>query len=594
MFASDLPQGEWSAVLVGDHWPGNGVLDLLAAAADARRRSTAHLHGYADHLRTVSQAHLAGQEGVAAEAVRHLFSRGEEKARAAAERNQAKYRSYQSAGQSVAALRDCLTQIAENGNATISRIQQSSAPTAAKIAGIVEVITDAQNQARTKTAEHAGTLLSEVQTVLDAQGADVSARAFAGVHGVDPVAPHPPCIEALTQQVTARLTAPAAGTADSGPTGDGATARPAPGDGAPAAERVTGAAAALSTGAGTLAAAVGSAIEASLTGGAIEGPGGSAEGPPLSSGDAAAAGPAAVPTGVPPIAASRPLPPSAGVTAAAAFGSSPAFGNSPTGSAPNPPAAPAPAARPAGAAAALNPTPAAAAGQSTLIRRVAAPATAAVPEHAVETPARPVRADHLTPLLAAVARQQPELRWAVGQHGDGTIVLVTDLAGGWIPPAVEIPAGVRLLEPAHRNGDLTSLLGDCPTVVTYQPGQQLPPDSPTPLRSTDARDLPATDDLGWELAQATKWRDGLPRLAHTLARAATAGTGWLDTEAALLRDQAGAAAVRVLESYPDAVDAADVGNWQLLTTIDALVGGRADVAAYHFAWFRAHSLAAQR
>lgn len=592
MFASDLPQGEWSAVLVGDYWPGNGVLDLLAAAADARRRSTEHLHGYADHLRTVSQAHLAGQEGAAAEAARHLFSRGEEKARAAAERNQAKHRSYECARQSVAALRDCLTQIAENGNAAINRIQQSSTPAAAKIAGIVEVITDAQNQARTKTAENAGTLLSEVQTVLDAQGADVSARAFAGVHGVDPVVPHPPCVEALTQQVTAHLSAPAAGTADSGPAGDGGPARPAPGDGAHPAERVTGAAAALSTGAGTLAAAVGSAIEASLTGGSTEGsPGGSTETPPTAgaessppAGGAAATGPAAVPAAGPPI-ASRPIQPGAGA---------PAFGSAPTGSAPAQPGAAAPAVRPAGAAVALSPTPAAAAGQSALIRRVAAPVAAAVPERAVETPMRPVRADHLTPLLAAVARQQPQLRWAVGQYGDGTIVLATDLAGGWIPPAVEIPAGVRLLTPAHRHGDLTALLGDCPTVVTYQPGQRLSPDSPTPPCSTDARDLPAADDLGWELAQATKWRDGLPRLAHTLARAATAGTGWLDTEAALLHHQADAAAVRVLASYPDAVDAADVGNWQLLATIDALVSGREDLATYHFAWFRAHSRAAQR
>ena len=102
------------------------------------------------------------------------------------------------------------------------------------------------------------------------------------------------------------------------------------------------------------------------------------------------------------------------------------------------------------------------------------------------------------------------------------------------------------------------------------------------------------DDLGWELAQATKWRDGLPRLAHTLARAATTGTGWLDSEAGLLREQVDVAAARVLAGYPDALDRTAVGNWQLLATIEALMSGRKDDADYHYAWFRAVSLAVQR
>ncbi len=65
--------------------------------------------------------------------------------------------------------------------------------------------------------------------------------------------------------------------------------------------------------------------------------------------------------------------------------------------------------------------------------------------------------------------------------------------------------------------------------AAYQPGQYLAPvigHKPV-ATSLRARDTAAVDDLGWELAQATKWRDGLPRLAHTLAKALSARTGCL-------------------------------------------------------------------
>ena len=39
------------------------------------------------------------------------------------------------------------------------------------------------------------------------------------------------------------------------------------------------------------------------------------------------------------------------------------------------------------------------------------------------------------------------------------------------------------------------------------------------------RELPPVDDLGWILGEATHWRDGLPRMVHTLAKAGAAGNG---------------------------------------------------------------------
>jgi len=87
MLGADLPPGEWSAILIGGYWPGRGALEVLAAAAAGRRLSETRFHGYADHLRSISQAELGGQEGVTADAARSLFARGEDRARATAERN---------------------------------------------------------------------------------------------------------------------------------------------------------------------------------------------------------------------------------------------------------------------------------------------------------------------------------------------------------------------------------------------------------------------------------------------------------------------------------------------------------------------------
>jgi len=196
--------------------------------------------------------------------------------------------------------------------------------------------------------------------------------------------------------------------------------------------------------------------------------------------------------------------------------------------------------------------------------------------------------------LAVVARQEPRLRWAVGSRSNGDLVLTTDLAGGWIPPGVVIPAGIRLLDPALRSGEPADLLSDCTTVATYAPGQYVSPDMEIPTTSIDARAVPEAHDLGWELLQATTWRDGLPRLAHTLARAATAGTGWLESEVALLHDNMTATADRVLDAYPATIATKPVGDWQLLATIAALLDEDRAGAAYHFAWFTVAQFAMAR
>jgi hypothetical protein len=195
-------------------------------------------------------------------------------------------------------------------------------------------------------------------------------------------------------------------------------------------------------------------------------------------------------------------------------------------------------------------------------------------------------------LVAAVARQQPRLAWAAGDRPDDTTVLATDLASGWIPPGIELPAAITLLPPERRRGDLETLLGEVSVAAGYSPIHHIPEeDEPVPT-SPRPRHVPEIDELGWELSQATQWRDGLPRLAHTLAKAASGGTGVLDKEVELLQAHLAAVSSRVLEGYPENVDPHDVGNWQLLAAIDALAAGDKSAATYHLAWFQACSTTA--
>lgn len=192
-------------------------------------------------------------------------------------------------------------------------------------------------------------------------------------------------------------------------------------------------------------------------------------------------------------------------------------------------------------------------------------------------------------LVFAVARQQPRLAWAAGDRPDNTTVLATDLASGWIPPGIDLPAAVKLLPPERRRGDLEFLLGEVSVAVGYTPIHHIPEDDEPVATSPRPRCVPDIDELGWELNQATQWRDGLPRLAHTLAKAASAGTGVVDKEVDQLREHLAAISARVLDSYPDNVDSNDIGNWQLLAAIDALVAGDKTAANYHLAWFKACS-----
>lgn len=195
--------------------------------------------------------------------------------------------------------------------------------------------------------------------------------------------------------------------------------------------------------------------------------------------------------------------------------------------------------------------------------------------------------ERLERLLKFVARQEPGLRWAVGNREDGTTLLVTDLAHGWIPPGITLPAEVRLLGPDRRTGNVAALLGQTTMSATYAPSDPLgwATDYDATDTSSQPRKLPAVDDVGWLLGEATHWRDGLPRMVHTLAKAGAAGTGVLDAEIDILRVYLDTSRYQLFAQYPD-IDAGLLLNCLLLAATEGVATGNLVNANYHFAWFQ--------
>jgi hypothetical protein len=79
-------------------------------------------------------------------------------------------------------------------------------------------------------------------------------------------------------------------------------------------------------------------------------------------------------------------------------------------------------------------------------------------------------------------------------------------------------------------------------------------------------------------------RDGLPRIAQSIAAPAVRKTGVLENETELLRECVAEIQHSALAAYPNH-DLAAVGDWMLLAAIEALIDGHEYLANYHLAWF---------
>ncbi|WP_156688654.1 DUF5631 domain-containing protein [Mycobacterium sp. Marseille-P9652] len=214
--------------------------------------------------------------------------------------------------------------------------------------------------------------------------------------------------------------------------------------------------------------------------------------------------------------------------------------------------------------------------------------------------ARSAEQQRLQRLVDAVARQEPRLSWAAGLRDDGTTtLLVTDLAGGWIPPHVHLPAHVTLLEPATRRRDASAvdLLGAITVAAAHHPHAYVAePDRDAPALTGDRVARSAArkvDELGPTLVDAVRRRDGLPRIAQALAAPAVRNTGVLENEIELLRERIADVRDSVLSAYPNH-NLAAVGDWMLLASIEALIDSHEYLAHYHVAWFGALSRAESR
>lgn len=193
----------------------------------------------------------------------------------------------------------------------------------------------------------------------------------------------------------------------------------------------------------------------------------------------------------------------------------------------------------------------------------------------------------LNRLLEFVVRQEPRVNWAIGDRADGTTVLVTDLAHGWIPSGITLPAGVRLLEPERRTGGVATLIGETARVVTYAPGDSLhrSVDFAATTSSVEPRALPAIEDLASVLSAATCGRDDLPKIVPRLAQAAAAGTFVVDQEVDVLRVHLDTARYQLLVQYPN-VNPALLLKCLLMAATEGIASGDAVSANYHLAWYQ--------
>lgn len=195
--------------------------------------------------------------------------------------------------------------------------------------------------------------------------------------------------------------------------------------------------------------------------------------------------------------------------------------------------------------------------------------------------------DRLNRLLEFVVRQESRLNWAVGDLADGTTILVTDLSHGWIPAGINLPAGVRLLEPERRTGRVSALIGEAARVVTYAPGDSLrrSADFTATKSSLEPRELPVIEDLGRVLSETTRRFDGLPRIVQRLADAAAADGVVIDQEVDVLRVHLDTARYQLLVQYPT-VNPALLLKCLLIAATEGIASGDSVSANYHLAWYQ--------
>lgn len=186
-------------------------------------------------------------------------------------------------------------------------------------------------------------------------------------------------------------------------------------------------------------------------------------------------------------------------------------------------------------------------------------------------------------LVDAVARQAPKLSWAAGELDDGSTLLVTDFASGWIPPNVRIPAGVdRVLAPSRRRSDagVVDLLGAPVIAAAHERhGFISEPGSDEPALTADlrVRKVEPIDEVGPKLADIIN-RGDFPSTVKLAGRTVSRQYKLEGTELQAFHRQMEIIQQEVLAGRRSASD------WMLCAAIDALHEDHRELGQYHLAW----------
>jgi Family of unknown function (DUF5632) len=190
-------------------------------------------------------------------------------------------------------------------------------------------------------------------------------------------------------------------------------------------------------------------------------------------------------------------------------------------------------------------------------------------------------------IVGFVARQEPQVCWAVGDRSDGTTVLACDLAFGWIPPRIALPVDVELLAPAasRNHAGIEELLGGVTRVAVYRPGCAM-------AKATELLSIPAPrasppirrKDLIGQLIRDASNRAGIAPAVRAAITALAAGNPVAAIGLQGVVAHVDAARRQLLSDYP-LLDESVLGDCLLLCAIESSLLGDGAAATYHYRWF---------
>jgi hypothetical protein len=191
----------------------------------------------------------------------------------------------------------------------------------------------------------------------------------------------------------------------------------------------------------------------------------------------------------------------------------------------------------------------------------------------------------LQSIVAFVARQEPRLVWAAAERTDMTTVVVTDIAHGWIPPRIVLPADITILAPGARGSDLDELLGAVTTAAYYRPGDLIPPvDDDRLAVSTTPRNLPVHVQLDWLLTKAAERRFTLPDIVQSAARMRALAAYDPPTRLGALASHIAGTHEKIIADYP-LTENASLADYMLIAAVESATAADKLNANYHYSWF---------